>query len=165
MFANRTQSDIEALIERSFAMRETYYRRAHRQLDWHRKPMLETKTFEPKERHSTTAELRSPVSASRTETFDYTSDSEDEEDSDDEIEQQTGKEDDTSSVGTHPGMELAGSSSVASSKHYASDTSWSSQSNNPFRKSMGMSTNSSFDSVSLRGVPESIWDDPLILLS
>jgi hypothetical protein len=124
--------------------------------------MLETKTFETKERFTTATELRSPSSASRTETFDYASGSEDE---DDEIEQQTDQEDDTSSVGTHTGMELAGRSSVASSKHYASDTSWSSQSNNPFRKSMGMSTNSSFDSVSLRRVPESIWDDPLVLLS
>jgi hypothetical protein len=145
-------------------MRETYYRRAHRQLDWHRKPMLETKAFKTKERSATTAELRSPVSASRTETFEYASDSEDGEDEDDEIEPQIGQEDDTSSVGTHTGMELAGRSSVASSKHYASDTSWSSQSNNPFRKSMGMSTNSSFDSVSLRRVTESIWDDPLVLL-
>jgi hypothetical protein len=33
--ADLTQSDIEALVERSFAMRETHYRAANRRLQWH----------------------------------------------------------------------------------------------------------------------------------
>jgi hypothetical protein len=32
--ADLTQSDIEALVERSFAMRETHYRAAYRRLQW-----------------------------------------------------------------------------------------------------------------------------------
>jgi len=182
------QSDIEALIERSFQMRENYLRSAYRQLDWQPKPVPETKKTAPIKTSLVPRMPQSPVTATESQKSYATSEDEEDEsgyqeesdrndldsaasDDDDaasqvtvgatstEFEEQNEEDDSAADTGLDVGHDSSSTSNVSTSL-----TTWSSNSKNPFRNASGRSTKSG----RARGVAEkfaqSAWDEPLILL-
>lgn len=195
--ANYGQSDIEALIERSFQMRESHFRSAFRQLDWRRDTAKETR--EPKlDRAAQIPRVpRSPISVvgSRTSFAASASEPENEDDEaksqedneDDAVESQEESDDDDDETECHrekydDGAESQGQNeydedtvnahfgmgssqlSTATSNVSTSLTSWSSSSNNPFRRRAETSKEAGNDGRSTKSFPSSTWDEPLILL-
>lgn len=164
------QSDIEALVERSFAMRETYFRRAYRQLAPAPLPSIKQPRRESRPQYF--EEPQSPALTSESDACETVSDSED--DNHAHLERRSSYAS-SSSADTCLGLESArGLSSNTSLKTTSgSRTSWSSQSNNPFRKhgsamsrSEGGSRSSDGDAGSMISFPsDGIWDGALIDLS
>jgi hypothetical protein len=185
---HHTQSDIEALIERSFQMRENYLRSAYRQLDWQPKPMPETKKPAPIKTSLVPRIPQSPVTATESQKSYATSEDEEDEsgyqeesdrndldstasDDDDaasqvtagatstEFEEQNEDEDSAVETGPDVGHESSGASNVSTSL-----TTWSSNSKNPFRNASGASTKSGRARTIVEKFSQSAWDEPLILL-
>jgi hypothetical protein len=185
------------LIERSFQMRENYFRSQFRQLNWRRNTSKEPRQTQFDQTPEIPTVPRSPISVVGSHTSfaptasqsgsengdddtEFPDENEHEETesqqqsegettesdsgkSDDGTEFQGQKERDDESVTTEYGM---GSSqlSTTTSNISTSLTSWSSNSNNPFRRRAKTPEENGKSSRSLTNFPSSPWDEPLILL-
>lgn len=188
-----TQSDIEALIERSFQMRENYLRKAYRQLGWQTKPAQETKKPVPIKTSLVSRKPQSPVTATESQKSYATSEDEggesgyqEESDRNDigsaGVSDDDGDDDDAASQVTAGATSTefeeqnedddstvdtrldVGHDSSGTSNVSTSLTTWSSNSKNPFRKVSGKSTKSGRGHATSEKFMESAWDEPLILL-
>ncbi|KAH4259909.1 hypothetical protein HBI04_190300 [Parastagonospora nodorum] len=181
-------SDIEALIERSFQMRENYLRKAYRQLGWQPKPAQETKKPAPIKTSLIPRVPQSPVTATESQKSYATSEDEEDEsgyqeesDRDDlestasnnddtgsqvtagatstEFEEQNEDDDSTADTGLDVGHDSSETSNVSTSL-----TTWSSNSKNPFRNASAKSTKSGRGRATSENFVQTAWDEPLILL-
>jgi hypothetical protein len=182
------QSDIEALIERSFQMRENYLRKVYRQLGWQPKPAQETKKPAPIKTSLIPRIPQSPVTATESQKSYATDEDEEDEsryqeesdrddlestasDDDDatsqitagatptECEEQNENNDSTADTGLEVGHDSSGTSNMSTSL-----TTWSSNSKNPFRSASAQSTKSGRGRAASEKFAQSAWTEPLIFL-
>jgi hypothetical protein len=165
--ANPSQSDIEALIERSSAMRETHYRAAYRRLQWHNDVAglpFESTNLTKDEHH-----LRSPPPASSPSTAESPTScaaSENSRDEDDANSQQNDSCDEMFGVERVRQLDsededLPSLQGDAKSDTIPSLVSWSSTSGNLFRVHMIRAKEKADLEPSVRSFPPNIWDDPV----
>lgn len=173
----RCQNDIEALIERSFLMKENNFRRLHRQLQWHYKSNSETPraTYENNHERSQTSKVSVSVSGS----YSTCEGSDTEAGSEDSL---TDPEVGELNIRDLDQFRLPGSEgSVHSTRSRNSEdgnmptlnrddtsinspsvASCSSKSTNPFRRHMEHPKRRISLGGSLQGMAQSIWDDPTL---
>jgi hypothetical protein len=165
--ANPSQSDIEALIERSSAMRETHYRAAYRRLQWHNDVAglpFESTNLTKDEHH-----LRSPPPASSPSTAESPTScaaSENSRDEDDANSQQNDSCDEMFGVERVRQLDSEDEDLPSLQGDAKSDTtpslvSWSSTSGNLFRVHMIRAKEKADLEPSVRSFPPNIWDDPV----
>ncbi|KAH7078576.1 hypothetical protein FB567DRAFT_631898 [Paraphoma chrysanthemicola] len=153
-------SDIEALIERSFAMRETHFRRNYRQLDWYFSSSA-SQDLGYDEECPTPSTARSPGPKPKTTSSNASSNSDHEEYEESSKQTEAYDEDfvqsfrvpDSDDEGV-PALTTDTSSSVS-----PSTKSWSS--NNPFRSQLGKAEGGIGVFGSPDGFSRDIWDDPV----
>jgi hypothetical protein len=162
------QSDLEALIERSFSMVETHYRAKYRRLQWHADATNAFSTaLHTEEKASNAARTRPRSTASVAESQTSCAESEACGEDDDDIDRQEAYSQEqhfTLERFRRPDSESEDLPSLhpdTSSNATPSVASWSSKSNNPFLRSVETPRLKIDVAQSLAGFPQNIWDGPM----